>query len=68
MAIIDIPNAFVQAEWQGDTVLMKLRGCMVELMVCTSPSLYIQYVTMENGKMVLYLEVLKVIYGCLQSA
>ena len=68
VAIIDIPNAFVQVEWQGETVLIKLRGRMAELMVQTSPSLYKQYITMENGKMVLYLEVLKAIYGCLQSA
>ena len=41
---------------------------MAELIVQTSPSLYKQYITMKNGKMVLYLEVLKAIYGCLQSA
>ena len=68
VAIIDIPNAFVQMDWTGDKVIMKLRGRLIELMVRTSPGLYSEYVTMENGKAVLYLEVLKAIYGCLQSA
>ena len=39
VAIIDIPNAFAQTEWQGKKVLIKLRRCMAELMVCTNPSL-----------------------------
>ena len=68
VAIIDIPNVFVQTNWTGNKVIMKLRGKLAELMVRTSPALYSEYVTMENGKAVLYLEVLKAIYGCLQSA
>ena len=68
IAIIDIPNTFVQADWTGEKLIIKLRGRLAELMVRTSPTLYLEYVTIENGKAVLYLEILKVIYECLQSA
>ena len=38
------------------------------MMAKTCPQLYRPYIIDENGQTVLYLEVLKAIYGCLQSA
>ena len=37
VAIIDIPNIFIQTDWTGEKVIMKLRGMLAELMVRTSP-------------------------------
>ena len=68
VAIINIPNVFVQMDWTGEKVIMKLRRRLAEFMMRTSSGLYSEYVTMENGKAVLYLEDLKAIYRCLQSA
>ena len=47
---------------------MVLCGQLAELMETVNPELYRPYVTMENSKPVLYMEVLKAIYGCLRLA
>ena len=65
---IGIPNAFIQTEMGGDKVIMKLRGELAELLVTICPQLYRQYLMDENGKMVLYVELLKALYGTLKAA
>ena len=67
VGIIDIPNAFMQVDMEG-TVHMKLEGKMAELLVKLSPKLYRPYVLMENGKLVLYVELQKALYGTLKAA
>ena len=47
---------------------MKLRGKLAELLVKTDPSLYRKYIIMENGQEVLYVELLRALYGMLMSA
>ena len=47
---------------------MKLRGSMAELLVKTAPELYRRYIIVENGQTVLYVELLKALYGCLKSS
>ena len=68
VAIVDIPNAFVQTDMVGEKVVMKLRGSLAELLVQVAPEFYSPYVVMENGKKVLYVKLLKALYGCLRSA
>ena len=68
VAIVDIPNAFVQTDMDGERVVMKLRGSLAELLIQVAPELYSQFVVMENKKVVLYVELLKALYGCLRSA
>ena len=68
VAIIDIPNAFVQTEMEGERVVMKMRGKLAELLVEIAPEVYRDYVVIENGQTVIYLELLKALYGMLQSA
>ena len=68
IAIIDIPNTFIQTEMEGEKVIMKLRGELAELLVTTSPQLYRKYVIDENGKSVLYVELLKALYGTLKAS
>ena len=49
-------------------MIMKITGVMVDMMVDIDPTEYGPKVVYENGKKVLYLEVLKAIYGMLIAA
>ena len=68
----DIPNAFIQAhlpqEVGDERVIMKITGVLVDLMVEMAPEIYGPYVVYENGKKVLYVQVLKALYGMLVAA
>ena len=66
----DIPNAFIQAEMPkgGERVIMKITGVLVDLMVEMAPEIYGPYVVYENGKKVLYVQVLKALCGMLVAA
>ena len=66
----DVPNAFIQAEApEGDErIIMKITGVLVTLLVELNPELYGPYVVMEKGQKVLYVQVLKALYGMLASA
>ena len=68
VAVIDIPNAFVQTEREGKHVIMKMRGKLAELLVEVASEVYRDYVITERGQTVLYLELRKALYGMLQSA
>ena len=50
-----------------DFVIVKLVGDEVDI-ICKLNSDYKRYVTLENGKRVLYLQLIKALYGCLKSA
>jgi hypothetical protein len=43
-------------------------GTLAELMVKTNPKLYQQYVILEKGRTVLYLQLQKALYGMMKSA
>ena len=65
----DVPNAFIQAllpqpENGEDRVIMKITGVLVDLLVKLNPKLYGKYVVYENGRKVLYVQVLCAIYEC----
>ena len=69
----DIPNAFIQAKMpepkKGDErVVMKITGVLVDLMVELAPEVYGPYVVMEKGQKVLYVQVLRALYGMLIAA
>ena len=40
VAVLDIPNAFIQTDMEGEKVVMKLKGELAELLVKTAPQLY----------------------------
>ena len=65
---LDIPNAFIQTEHEGQTVHMKIRGRLVDILVSIDPSTYEPFVTIEYGQKVLYVKLLKAIYGTLEAA
>ena len=62
----DVPGAYLHAE-MNDLVHMKVTGEMVKVMTNINPT-YKKYVTEEKGKPVLYVKLLKALYGCVQSA
>ena len=67
----DVPNAFIQAELLRkckERVIMKITGVLVDILLKMSPDVYHGYVVVENGKKVIYVEVLRAIYGMLESA
>ncbi len=71
--VMDVPNAFIQTELpkmseDEDRVIMKITGAMVDMLVSVAPEIYSGYVVFENGKKVIYLVVLKAIYGMLQAS
>jgi hypothetical protein len=67
VVMVDIPGAFLHAD-NKDNVIMKLVGTLAELMVKTNPKLYQQYVILEKGRSVLYLQLQKALYGMMKSA
>ncbi len=64
---IHIPRAFLHAN-NDDYVIMKMVGMLAELMIKTNPKLYKQYVVLEKGRSVLYLQLQNALYGMLKSA
>ena len=70
---LDIPNAFIQATMPvtsagEDRVIMKLGGLLLDLLLEIAPEIYADYVVLDNGKRVLYLLVVRALYGMLVSA
>jgi hypothetical protein len=70
----DIPNAFVQTDIptekleKGKRIIMKIRGALVDILVEMNPEKYTKFVTCENGKRVIYVMMLKALYGMLESS
>ena len=67
VATVDIPGAFIQGD-QDETVHMRLEGTLAKLLTKYDPKLYCQYVVTENNKPVLYVELIKALYGTLCAA
>ena len=64
---VDIPGAFMQGE-QDETVHMKLEGTSTKLLTKCDPTRYQPYLTTEHGKPVLYVELVKTLYGTIRAA
>jgi hypothetical protein len=62
----DVPRAYLHADMDEFTIL-KLVGQSVDILCKANPE-YEKFVTEENGKKVLYLQLLKALYGCIRSA
>jgi len=68
VCIADVSGAYLHAEMPSDKqVLLKLVGKFVDIMCEVNPE-YKKYVRYEKGVKVLYLRVLRALYGCLESA
>ena len=68
----DVPNAFIQAEVpteEGDQkIIMKITGRLIDVLIELGPDIYSGYVVYKNGKHILYVRVLRALYGMLMSA
>ena len=65
----DIPNAFVQTDIEkknnGEETIMKNQRQLVDMLVDISPQDYQDYVRFERNQKVLYMEMIKALYGML---
>ena len=69
----DIPNAFIQAHMHPvedgkARVVMKITGVLVDLLVNIAPKIYGPHVVYKNGHKVLYVQVVRALYGMLVAA
>ena len=62
----DVESVYLLAD-QDDFIVVKLTGESVDVL-CDVDNGYKEYVTLEKGKKVLYVQLLKVLYGCLRAA
>ena len=75
MMSADVPNTFIQAELPRpdeskgkEKVIMKITGSLVKILLRLAPDVYNGYVVYEKGKAVIYVVVLRALYGMLISA
>lgn len=67
VAVVDIPGAFMQVD-MDELVHVRLTGKMVQLLLEIDREMYEPCLTIENGEQVLYVELLKALYGTLRAA
>ena len=67
VAVVDVPGAYLHAELRDESVLLVLRGELVDIM-CQVDEEYRKYIVVQKGKKVLCLKVLRALCGCLESA
>ena len=62
----DIPAAYLHA-YEKDFTILKFTGESVDIL-CQTDSSYKKFVTIENGRKVIYVKLKKALYGCVTSA
>ena len=67
VAVLDGPGAFMQVDID-ELVHIRFEGEMVEKLLEIDHDLYASYVTEEEGNKVMYVELLKALYGTLRAA
>ena len=67
VAVVDIPGAFMQADMDPG-VYMRIDGAMAELLMEIDYDMYQPHMVKEKGKPVIYVELLKALYGTLRAA
>ena len=66
VAIFDVPGGFIQNELPADNFLLtRIRDESVDVICEVNPE-NIPYVRYENSKKVLFLKILRAIYGCIK--
>ena len=71
VAVINIPNAFIQTRIHNDEdkVVLRLRGKLADLLIKTAPYIYRKYIKMNRkGETVLYMRALNASYGIIKAA
>ena len=67
VAVADIPGAFMHSDMDPD-IYMRLDGLMAELLLEVDYDTYAPFLTYEKGQPVIYVEMLKALYGTLRAA
>ena len=67
VVVLDVPGAFMQAEID-ELVHVRFTGAMVTLLLEIDHEMYKDYVVVEKGERVMYMELLKALYGTLRAA
>lgn len=71
ISIIDILNAFVQTALAISDrpvfILMETRGKLSDILVNITPNVYGPSLTKEKGNMLLYIKLLKALYGLMEA-
>ena len=67
VAVVDIPGAFMQADMDPG-VYMRIDGAMAEMLMEIDYDMYQPHMVTEKGKPVIYVELLKALYGTLRAA
>ena len=70
---MDVLDAFAQTEILKtkpgeDQVIMKITGKLVDMMIEINPTLYSEFVVKEGNRKVIYVEILRALYGMLISS
>ena len=69
---LDVPNAFVQTkidQKEGEEkIIMKIRGALVDMLIEICPEQYEEHVVYEGKHKVLYVRMLKALYGMLKAS
>ena len=71
VAVVDIPNAFIQTRVQDekDMAYIRIRGVLVDILVDIAPDVYGPYVTVDKkGNKQLILQCLNAIYGTMVAS
>ena len=66
VAVLDVPGAFMQAEIDK-LVHVQFTGAMVNMLLQIDHEMYKDYVMIERGEWVMYMELLKALYGTLRA-
>ena len=67
VAVLDVPGAFMQSDID-ELVHVRFTGEMVNMLLQIDNDMYKDYVVMEKGEQVMYMELLKALYGTLRAA
>ena len=67
VAVLDMPGAFMQADID-ELVHVRFMGEMVNMLLQIDSEMYKDYVMMEKGEQVMYMDLLKALYGTLHAA
>ena len=69
---LDVPNAFVQTtvpQGEGDErIIMKIKGQLVDILLELHPETYADYVVYEGKSKVLYVKMVKALYGMIKAS
>ena len=70
--ILDITNAFVHMtvsqEESDEKIIMKIRGALDNMLLEISPELYTDFVLQEGKGKVIYVKILKILYGMMKAS